>query len=70
MIHTAGPRGSGPAVVGTVAPTPAGPVPLGRVSLPAGRFDVTVGGQEIKGEELLRLRGIRLTPVRPAPSSK
>ena len=51
---------------GTVQPTPAGPVPLGRVSLPAGRFDITVRAAAIKGEELLRLRGIVLTPVDPS----
>jgi hypothetical protein len=47
----------------TVQPTPGDPVPFGRVSLPAGRLDITVGGTTIKGQELLRLRGIRLTPV-------
>jgi hypothetical protein len=51
---------------GTVQPTPAGPVPLGRVSLPAGRFDITVRAAAIKGEELLRLRAIQLTPVDPS----
>jgi alpha-L-fucosidase len=49
-------------LAGTVQPTPAGPVPLGRVSLPAGRFDIRVQATAIKGEELLRLRGLRLTP--------
>jgi alpha-L-fucosidase len=50
-------------LAGSVQPTPAGPVSLGRVSLPAGRFDIAVRATEIKGEELLRLRAIRLTPV-------
>ena len=43
--------------------TPAAPVPLGRVTLPAGRFDIAVRATAIKGDELLRLRAIRLTPV-------
>ena len=43
-------------------PTPAGPVPLGRVSLPAGRFDIAVRATAIKGDELMRLRALRLTP--------
>jgi alpha-L-fucosidase len=51
-------------LAGTVQPTPAGPIPLGRVSLPAGRFDIRVQAAAIKGEELLRLRAIRLTPAR------
>ena len=50
-------------VVGTVVETPAAPVPLGRVTLEPGVFDITVRGTALKGEELMRLRSLRLTPV-------
>jgi hypothetical protein len=57
------------ALPGTVAETPAAPVPLGRVSLPAGNFDIVVEGTTIKGEELMRLRALTLTPASGAISS-
>jgi alpha-L-fucosidase len=55
--------GEGRALAGTVAETPAAPVPLGRVALPAGSFTLAVRPTAIRGPELLRLRAIVLTPV-------
>ena len=55
---------------GTVTETPAAPVSLGRVSLPAGNFDIVVEGTAIKGEELMRLRALTLTPATGAVSLK
>ena len=43
--------------------TPAHPVSLGRVELDPGAFEIAVEGVELKGKELMRLRGITLTPV-------
>ena len=48
---------------GTVRETPAAPVALGRVTLPAGSHTITVRATAIIGGELLRLRGLRLTPI-------
>ncbi len=39
--------------------------PLGRVRLAPGRFEIAVEPRVIKGWELMRLRAITLTPVRP-----
>jgi alpha-L-fucosidase len=50
---------------GTVTATK-GPVTLGRVTLPAGTFDITVTGTMIQGGELFRLRGLSLAPVSEA----
>jgi alpha-L-fucosidase len=50
-------------LAGTVQPTPAAPVSLGRVSLPAGAFDIFVRATAIEGGELFRLRALRLTPA-------
>ena len=36
---------------------------LGRVSLPAGSFEIAVEGTSIKGGELFKLRALTLTPV-------
>jgi hypothetical protein len=55
-------------LAGQVAETPSAPVPLGRVSLPAGNFDIVVEGTAIKGEELMRLRALTLTPATGAMS--
>ena len=52
---------------GQVAETPSAPVSLGRVSLPAGNFDIVVEGTAIKGDELMRLRALTLTPAHRAP---
>jgi len=40
------------------------PVLLGRASLDPGAFDIVVTATGIKGPELMRLRGLRLRPVR------
>jgi hypothetical protein len=55
-------------LAGQVAETPSAPVSLGRVSLPAGNFDIVVEGTAIKGEELMRLRALTLTPATGAMS--
>ena len=55
--------GEGKALTGTVSETPDGPVALGRVTLPAGAFTISVEATSIKGPELFRLRALRLTPV-------
>ena len=47
-----------------MAATPGQPVALGRVTLPAGRFEITVEPTAIKGDELMRLRALQLTPVK------
>jgi hypothetical protein len=52
------------ALSGTVAKTPGAPVSLGKVSLPAGSFDISVEATRIAGGELMRLRGLVLRPVR------
>jgi alpha-L-fucosidase len=49
-------------LTGTVQETPASPIPLGRVSLPAGSFAISVEATAIQGPELMRLRALRLTP--------
>jgi alpha-L-fucosidase len=49
---------------GTVERTPTGALPLGRVRLAPGAFDVRVEAEAITGGELFKLRGLVLTPVR------
>jgi alpha-L-fucosidase len=51
---------------GTVAPAPKGPLSLGRVTLPAGSFEIAVEPTRIQGPELFRLRALTLTPVSEA----
>jgi alpha-L-fucosidase len=51
-------------LAGTVAKTPGAPVSLGKVSLPAGSFDLSVEATRIAGGELMRLRGLVLRPLR------
>jgi alpha-L-fucosidase len=48
---------------GTVGKTPSAPVSLGRVSLPAGAFEIAVEATNIQGGELFKLRALTLTPV-------
>jgi len=48
---------------GTVERTPRAPVPLGKVHLPPGAFDIRVEAVRIAGDELMRLRGLVLTPA-------
>jgi hypothetical protein len=55
-------------LTGTVAKTPAAPVALGRISLPAGAFEIAVEGTKIQGGELFKLRGLTLTPAGEALS--
>ncbi len=53
---------------GTVGKTPAAPVSLGKVSLPAGSFEIAVEATKIQGGELFKLRGLTLTPAGEAVS--
>jgi alpha-L-fucosidase len=55
---TVGPR----TLTGTVQKSTGEPVLLGRASLDAGPFDIVVAAKEIKGTELMRLRGLELRP--------
>jgi alpha-L-fucosidase len=50
-------------LAGTVAENKDAAIPLGRVSLKAGAFGITVCARKIKGEELFRLRSLVLEPV-------
>ena len=57
-------------LAGTVAATGDKPItgpglPLGEVTLEAGRFVIDVRGTEVRGDELFRLRSITLTPLPP-----
>jgi alpha-L-fucosidase len=53
-------------LAGTVAPAQKGPLSLGRVTLPAGTFEIAVEPTRIQGPELFRLRAVTLTPVSEA----
>jgi hypothetical protein len=50
-------------LAGTVERTPAAPVTLGKVHLQPGAFEIRVEAVRIAGDELMRLRGLTLTPV-------
>jgi alpha-L-fucosidase len=54
----------GRSLAGTVEKTPGRPIPLGRVELSPGAFEIAVQPTLLKGGELMRLRGVTLTPVR------
>jgi hypothetical protein len=49
---------------GTVQKSTGEPVLLGRAALEKGPFDIVVAAKEIKGAELMRLRGLELRPSR------
>ena len=57
-------------LTGQVTETPAAPVSLGRVTLPAGNFEIAVEPTKIQGDELLRLRSVTLTPAPVAVSAR
>jgi alpha-L-fucosidase len=58
-------------LTGTVAPTPAAPVSLGKISLEPGKMEIAVEpGKIAAGTELLRLRALTLTPVLPAAEAE
>ena len=50
-------------LAGTVERTPGAPVTLGKVHLQPGAFEIRVEAVRIAGDELMRLRGLTLTPV-------
>jgi alpha-L-fucosidase len=56
-------RVGGQQLTGTVGPTPTEPVVLGKVTVEPGKFEIVVTPTKIVGGELMRLRGITLTPV-------
>jgi alpha-L-fucosidase len=49
---------------GTVGPTPTAPIVLGKVSVEPGKFEIVVTPTKIVGGELIKLRGLTLTPVK------
>jgi alpha-L-fucosidase len=49
---------------GTVGPTPTAPIVLGKVTLEPGKFEIVVTPTKIVGGELVKLRGLTLTPVK------
>jgi hypothetical protein len=50
-------------LTGTVGPTPSEPIVLGKVSLDPGKMEIVIIPTKIVGNELMRLRGLTLTPV-------
>jgi hypothetical protein len=61
-------RLGGRSLPGVVQETPGRPVGLGRVRLEPGAFEIAVEAVDIRGDELMRLRSVVLTPV-PAGGS-
>jgi alpha-L-fucosidase len=57
-------------LTGTVAPTPRDVVPLGQVEVEPGKLELAVEGVKVVGPELMRLRGVVLTPYAPEPPKK
>jgi hypothetical protein len=55
-------------LAGKVAPTPKGPVNLGRVILEPGRHEIAVEASKIEGGELMRLRALTLALVQRGPN--
>jgi alpha-L-fucosidase len=53
---------------GTVAPTPREVVQLGQVEVEPGKLELAVEGLKLAGPELMRLRGVVLTPYNPEPA--